>query len=91
MTSGNVLANRKNGTLSSVSLKDIDVVNELAFTVNYNAGVKLALEVTTTDTAIQTISSKAFNTVKAAKYIKNGKLVIVRDGKEFSVMGMEDK
>lgn len=91
LTSGNVLANRKSGTLSSVSLKDIDVVNELTFTVNYNAGVKLALEVTTTDTAIQTISSKAFNTVKAAKYIKNGKLVIVRDGKEFSVMGMEDK
>jgi len=40
-------------------------------------------------TAIQTVSSKAGNTVKAAKYMKNGKLVILRDGKEFSVTGVE--
>ena len=39
-------------------------------------------------TAIQTISGKAA-TLKAAKYMKDGKLVILRDGKEFSVTGVE--
>ena len=84
------LPSRKNDTAFAVATADnISVTGELTFTVTYKSGVKLALTVTEEATGIQTVSSKATDTVKAVKFMKNGKLVIEKNGKLFNMAGIE--
>lgn len=84
------LPSRKNDTSFAVATADnISVTGELTFTVTYKSGVKLALTVTEEATGIQTVSSKATDTVKAVKFMKNGKLVIEKNGKLFNMAGIE--
>ena len=84
------LPSRKNDTAFAVATADnISVTGELTFTVTYKSGVKLALTVTEEATGIQTVSSKATDTVKAVKFMKDGKLVIEKNGKLFNMAGIE--
>ena len=86
------LPSRKNDTAFAVATADnISVTGELTFTVTYKSGVKLALTVTEDTTGIQTVSSKATNAAKAAKYLKNGRLVIEHNGKQYNVAGVTVK
>ena len=86
------LPSRKTDTAFAVATADnISVTGELTFTVTYKSGVKLALTVTEDTTGIQTVSSKATNAAKAAKYLKNGRLVIEHNGKQYNVAGVTVK
>ena len=77
---------------TDIKIGKITVTEDGNLTITQSNGMcyyKIFLNPEEVPTAIQTVSSKAGNTVKAAKYMKNGKLVILRDGKEFSVTGVE--
>ena len=89
LTSSNVLANRKSGTLSSVTVNNIAITDELTFTIDYKAGVKLSLKVAKDEAAgIQTINTYTRTTGKSAKYLKDGRLVIEHNDKQYNVAGV---
>ena len=86
------LPSRKTGTAFAVATADnIAVTGELTFTVTYKSGVKLALTVAKDTDGIQTVNTNGKATTKAAKYLKDGKLVIEHNGKLYNVAGVTVK
>ncbi|MCH5306753.1 MAG: Ig-like domain-containing protein [Prevotella sp.] len=75
--------------LATATVEDIDITNELTFTITYKSGVKLALKVASDATSIQEINNNfSSSNTKAVKRLKDGHLVIERDGKLYNVAGI---
>ena len=85
------LPSRKSGTaFAQATVENVQITGEFTFTVTYNAGVKFELTVEeNSGSGIQTVSANAAG--KNGKFLKNGKLVIVRDGKQYTVTGVATK
>jgi len=81
------LPSRKNdNALATATVEDIAITGELTFTITYKSGVKLALKVAQDGSGIQDINTTK-NSVKAVKFLKDGKLVIEHNGKLYNVAG----
>lgn len=86
------LPSRKSGTaLATATAENLSVTGELTFTVTYKSGVKLSLKVESTSTGINDISTTKKNSTKVIKYIENGQIVIVKNGKRYTVSGVQIK
>lgn len=84
------LPSRKNGTaLAVATAENLNITGVLTFTVTYKSGVKLALQVESTGTGIAELSTSDKNSAKVVKYVKNGKIIIEKAGKRYSVAGVE--
>lgn len=84
------LPSRKNGSaLATATAENLSVTGELTFTVTYKSGVKLSLKVESTSTGINDISTTKKNSTKVIKYIENGQIVIVKNGKRYTVSGVQ--
>ena len=84
------LTGRKSETFAEASADNLYITGKLTFTITYKSGVKLALKVESTGTGIEEVNAPA-KTVKAVKFMKDGKLVILRDGKFYNVAGVAVK
>lgn len=84
------LTGRKSETFAEASADNLYITGKLTFTITYKSGVKLALKVESTGTGIEEVNAPA-KTVKAVKFMKDGKLVILRDGKQYNVAGVAMK
>ena len=86
------LPSRKNGTaLAVATAENLNITGVLTFTVTYKSGVKLALQVESTGTGITELSTSGKNAAKVVKYVKDGKIIIEKGGKRYSVAGVEMK
>jgi len=86
------LPSRKSGTaLATATAENLSVTGELTFTVTYKSGVKLSLKVESTSTGINDISTTKKNSTKVIKYIENGQIVIVKNGKRYTISGVQMK
>ncbi len=87
------LPSRKSGTaFAQATAEDLEITGELTFTVSYAAGVKFELTVEeNSGSGIQTVNTNGKATTKAAKFLKDGKLVIEHNGKLYNVAGVTVK
>ena len=85
------LNGRKSGTLSQASADNLDITDELTFTVSYKAALKLALTVEENTTDIKGIKTVNKIAINAKKFVKNGKLVIEKAGMQFNAAGAQMK
>ena len=85
------LNGRKSGTLSQASADNLDITDELTFTVSYKAALKLALTVEENTTDIKGIKTVNKIVINAKKFVKNGKLVIEKAGRQFNAAGAQVK
>lgn len=86
------LPSRKSGTaLATATVDNLSVTGELTFTITYKSGVKLSLKVEATSSSIQDVNTVIKNSEKVIKYVENGQIIIVKNGKRYTVSGVQMK
>ncbi|MBR0490020.1 MAG: Ig-like domain-containing protein [Prevotella sp.] len=86
------LPSRKSGTaLATATVDNLSVTGELTFTITYKSGVKLSLKVEATSSSIQDVNTVIKNSEKVIKYVENGQIIIVKNGKRYTVSGVQIK
>ena len=87
------LANRKTATEPTVVTADnLSVRDKLTFTITEkNAAVKLSLTVAKATAVKGIIAADNGNEPKAVKYVKNGKLIIENNGRQYTAAGAQVK
>ena len=81
------LTGRKSETFATATVDGLNITDELTFTITYKSGVKLMLKVESTSTGIQDVNGQDATPAKAAKFLKDGKLVIKHNGRLYNVTG----
>ena len=85
------LTSRKGSSFAETTASGISVANSLTFKVTYKSGVKLKLNVVKATAISEVQEAKKFNSSSVQKAIVNGKLVIIKDGKQFNAAGAQVK